>query len=345
MEMAIPCVWILLGILQGRYLQMLKRLGAMAAGGVLALFITAALLWSKGILVAAWDASILYNFAYMGNRASILSSILPGFGYLGVVAWITLLGYAGAIYLGFQMLRTKKINPFVILMIILWPIEIWLSSLSGRGYMHYFVNWLPAVAILSGGLYYIAAPVLFSQKFIAFLNTEKIPMALAALFAVTLGYSRVADYSRAFTTVLFDRKYGVEEINLVSLYVRRNTNPTDTVLDWVQSGVNYMADRDSPTPYLWYPEYLASPITPQLENGFFNDLTSHPPEIIVDAYQVAPDDILSIDPNIRQNQINDRKGLLIGRASNLDKTLEFIQSHYEIETVIEGFVVYRLTNP
>ncbi len=345
MEVAIACAWIILGFVQRNYLLTLKRLGMMSAGGGLALLITAIFLWSRGILVAAWDAAILYNFAYMGNHASILSSILPGFQYLGVVAWITLLGYGAAIFMGFQMVRTKKFNALIVLMIVLWPIEILLSSLSGRGYMHYFVNWLPAVALLCGGLYQISASMLFSPKFIAFLNTEKIPLTLAALFAMALGFSRVMDYSRAFTTVLFDRKYGVEEINLVSLYIRRNTNPNDTVLDWVQSGVNYMAERDAPSPFLWYPEYLASPITPQLVDGFYNDLTSNPPEIIVDAYQVAPDDILSIDPTIRQNQLNAGKGLFAGRAVNLDKTLEFIQTHYEIETVIEGEVVYRLVNP
>lgn len=90
---------------------------------------------------------------------------------------------------------------------------------------------------------------------------------------------------------------------------------------------------------------MVSPISPKLVNGFYNDLTSHPPEVIVDVYQVAPDDIFSLDPNIRQNRLNGSKGLIIGRASNFDKTLEFIQNHYEIETVIDGYVVYRLNSP
>jgi hypothetical protein len=153
------------------------------------------------------------------------------------------------------------------------------------------------------------------------------------------------DYSHAFGALFFDRKLGVEDINQVSLYVRRNTNPKDKVLDWVQSGINYMAQRDAPSAYLWYPEYLPSRITSTLVDGFYRDITTNPPEIIVDSYLVAPDDILSLDQGIRYAQINAGKGLIVGRASNLDQVLQFIQTHYKKETVIDGNVVYRLIKP
>jgi hypothetical protein len=228
---------------------------------------------------------------------------------------------------------------------VLWPVEILLSSLSGRGYMHYFINWLPSVAILCSFLYQEIASIIFSQKLISFMNTEKIPMAVIFLFAMILGYGRVIDYFHAFNTLLFNREFGVEKINLVSLYIRRNSDPDDTVLDWVQSGLNYMSQRDAPTAYLWYPEYLPSRITNEMEVGFYRDITSNPPEIIVDAYLFAPDDILSLDPLIRQEQTNSGKGILVGKAENVNLVFEFIREHYEVETVIEGNIVYRLIKP
>jgi len=345
MGIAIAISWMIIGIVQHQPLLMIKRLGMMLAGCGTALLCAAIFLMSQGILIDTWNAAIVYNFSYMGDHASILSSIIPGFQYLGMVAWITLIGYVASIVFFIRMLRLKMFDPLMTLLIVLWPIEILLSSLSGRGYMHYFVNWLPAVAILCGYLYYVAAPVLLSEKFTSFLNTEKIPLTAAVLFAMVIGYSRVIDYSRAFGALFFDRKYGVEDINLVSLYIRRNTNPDDKVLDWVQSGINYMSQRDAPTAYLWYPEYLASGVTSKLVDGFYHDITSNPPEIIVDAYLVAPDDILSIDPVIRQQQNNVGKGLFVGRAGNVDQVFDYIQSHYEVETVIEGNVIYRLVKP
>jgi hypothetical protein len=345
MGTAIALSWIIIGIAQHQFLLMGKRLVSMLAGCGLALLCSALFLWKQGILIDAWNAAVIYNFSYIGPHARILSSIDAGFQYLGMVAWIALIGYVAAIALSIRLLRYKVFDPFMILLIVLWPIEIQFSSLSGRDYRHYFINWLPAIAILCGYLYHVAAPVLFSKKLTSFLNTEKLPLTAAVLFAMVLGYGRVLDYSHAFRTLLFDRKLGVEDINLVSLYVRRNTNPGDKVLDWVQSGINYMSQRDAPTAYLWYPEYLPSSFTSNLVDGFYQDLISHPPEIIVDAYLVAPDDILSIDPAIHQQQINGRKGLNAGRASNLDLVFEYIQSHYEVEKDIEGNIIYRLSKP
>ncbi len=317
----------------------------MLAGGGAALLCVAIFLWKQGILIKSWNAAILYNFSYIGDHTKILSSLIPGFQYLGMVAWIALIGYGAAVVFVFRMLKIKKFDPFMILLIILWPVEILMSALSGRGYTHYFINWLPAVAALCGYLYYVAAPVLFSEKLIAFLNSKILPLTIVSLLALVLGYSTVGEYSSTIKSLLFDRGHGVEDINLVSSYVRDNTSPNDKVLDWVQSGINYMSRRDAPSAYLWYPEYLPSQITPRLEDGFYQDLTSNPPEIIVDAYLVAPDDILSIDPAIRQNQIGAGKGLVKGRASNLEKVFDFIKSHYKVEKVIQGNVVYRLITP
>jgi hypothetical protein len=106
-----------------------------------------------------------------------------------------------------------------------------------------------------------------------------------------------------------------------------------------------MSQRNAPTAYLWYPEYLPSQITSKMVDGFYQDITSNPPEIIVDAYLVAPDDILSIDPAVRQQQENAGKGLFVGRANNLNRVFDYINSHYEVETVIDGNVVYRFVNP
>jgi hypothetical protein len=106
-----------------------------------------------------------------------------------------------------------------------------------------------------------------------------------------------------------------------------------------------MAQRDSPTPYLWYPEYLSSPFTLALENGFYKDITLNPPEIIVDAYLVAPDNILSLNKDTRNAQLNAGKGVRTGKADNIDLVFQFIQKHYKVETVIDGDTIYRLIKP
>ncbi len=340
--LAVGICWVIVGFGQKNYRIMLKRLGTMAFGAGIAFLCAAVFLWRQGILRDTWNAAILYNFSYIKGRTNILASIVPGFQFLGLVAWIALLGYAASVFFVIRGLRTKTIDPFIVLLVVLWPVEIGLSSLSGRGYIHYFINWLPAMAVLSGYAFEAFGPVVFTQKLMSFLDAEKIPLAVAVLVAMFLNFGRVVDYAKTAHVLLFDRRQGVEIINPVSEYVRHNTRPTDTVLDWVQSGINYMSERDSPTPYIWYPEYLPSRVTPALENGFYKDLTSKPPEIIVDAYQVAPDDILSLDKNIRFAQLKVGKGIVVGKAQNVDSVFDFIQKNYKVETVIDGYTVYRL---
>ena len=340
--LAIVVCWIIFGPAQKKYYLMVKRLAAMLVGAGLALLLVALFLWWKGILAASWNAAIIYNLFYVKNRTNIWLGIATGFRDFGLVAWIALLGYAGSVVFVIRGLKNRTIDHFIFLLVVLWPIEIFLSSLSGRGYTHYFVLWLPAIALLCGYAYEVLSPVVFTQKLGTFLNKEKNSMTLVALLVIFFNFSSVVEYKKIAEVLLFDRAQGIEAINPVSLYIRRNTKPTDTVLDWVQSGINYMSNRNAPTPYIWYPGYLPSPVTATLENGFYQDITSHPPEIIVDAYLAAPDDTLSLDKNIRYAQLSAGKGLFMGKAENIDSFFDFIYVHYKIETVINGYTVYRL---
>jgi hypothetical protein len=343
--LAIVICWMIVGLAQKKYRVMVNRFVSILAGAGVALLLVALFLWWKRILADAWNAAIIYNFFYINNRTSPWANIVNGFRGLGLVAWIALAGYGGAILFIIRGLKNKMIDPLIFLMAVLWPVEIYLSSLSGRGYTHYFILWLPAIALLCGYAYEVFSPGIFTQKLRSFLNTEKIPMILAVLGVLFINFNSVVEYRKTLNVLLFDRGQGVELINPISLYIRRNTKPTDTVLDWVQSGINYMSKRDSPTRYIWYPGYLPSPITATLVNGFYQDITTHPPEIIVDAYLLAPDNTLSLDKNIRYAQLKAGKGLSMGKADNIDQFFEFIYEHYKIETVINGFTVYRLIKP
>jgi hypothetical protein len=234
------------------------------------------------------------------------------------------------------------LTAIMLFLIVAWPVEVIFSSLSGRGYTHYFVSWLPAIALLGGFLFNSSASQVLSKSFIKFLDDEKFALLISALFVLIFNSANVIDYYRSFSALIFNRAQGIEMVNPVSSYVDDHTGPGDTILDWGQSGINYMTKRNSPTAYLWYPEYLPSSITPLLINGFYSDLTSRPPALIVDSYIVAPDDILSLDPDTRAAQIGSGKGTWAGQAANLEQTFEFIQTHYELEKGLDGYAIYRL---
>ncbi len=344
-EIAIGFTWLCLGIFHRHYLLMFKRLGAILAGGLAGLALVVLFLSTQGILIETWNAAILYNFAYAKGQLRILSSIFQGFEYLGINSWMILLGYGASIYIFIRNIKTHIVQPLILFLVVAVPVEFLLASISGRGYRHYYLTWLPVIALLIGALYQFSDNHLFSKRLISFVNSGKIPMLVATLVIMVTMYGRVADYFRSFYVIFFDRGQGVEGISTVSSYILNHTNPKDTVLDWGLSGVNYMTRRDAPTAYIFYPMFIPSNVSSSLGYGFFQDLLANPPELIVDAYIVNPDNVISLDKQIRHGQITSGKCLDSSRVPYVDQVLQFIEDHYIKETEVEGFDIYRLQVP
>jgi hypothetical protein len=183
----------------------------------------------------------------------------------------------------------------------------------------------------------------FSPRFLEFVNTRTKIALLCMLGACVLIFnSGLAIYWNSFSRILFDRQAGVEKIPPVATYVRNHTDPGVTVLVWGgQAGLNFQSRRDSPTAYLYYPLYVESPFTQRMEDQYLVDLENHPPELIIDAYSAAPDELLSLDPQIRASQI--ARGVMgqVHRPGNLNEVFDYIQSNYHLETIIGEYAVYR----
>jgi hypothetical protein len=152
----------------------------------------------------------------------------------------------------------------------------------------------------------------------------------------------VATYARSFSILLFHRGAGIEKISPAAQYIRSNTSSGDKVLVWGGgAGLNFMARRRSPTAYFFYPLFVSSPLTREMDDGFLEDVTTSPPTLIVDGYIDAPDDVLSIDPEVRSAQIAVGKGQASSPV-HLDQFFAFVQTYYVREATVDGYAVYRL---
>ena len=345
-QIAIILAWAVWAIFNRQVVLFFQRMGSMTLGAIMPLLATAVYFWSLGTLSDAVDAALWYNFAYTGGHTNFQYSILKGFSFLGIPAWITLAGYLLVLILTLKTWRTAFTQPLKLLLLFFWPVEVALSGLSGRGYDHYFVSWAPAMALTCGFLYHTLSSQAKIKNTAQLLNRlAEIILTVITLLVLFFNREIVLEYRRTFLDILVDHKTSYEISTPLIEYIQEHTRPDDPVLAWGgQAGINYMAQRQAPTAYLWYPLYLDSPLTPALNQGFFEDISHNRPELVIDAYSDAPEDVLSLNPDKRLDQLNSGNYWLnlSEKTTNLKQVYAFFDTYYTLETNIGQYGVYRL---
>ncbi len=329
---------LVLSLLQ-RNPKQLWQIGLSSFAGFAAIAAAAFLFFAwQGTLQQMLDSSLLYNLYYTGEHFDSSVMFRNGWRIFGWGLLVPLFGYG---WLLWQAL-TRRANAFTVLGLIALPLEIWLSSLSGRGYTHYFMTWLPVFFLLASITWSVVALWALSPAANGLLHRAPvIVFAIAALFLNKGVAERASLYAMSFQRLVFDRGAGVQRVNPISEYLQHNTREDETVFVWgADAGINFLARRDAHTPFLRYPLMIDSPITGDMAGRFYQDLVTRPPAYIVDLYSSNYDNILSLDPNIRDAQVASGKPFN-GVPGNIQQVLQFIGDHYLPETTFGKVTVYR----
>jgi hypothetical protein len=306
-------------------------------GVLVPILITVAYFWSQGLLRDLWGGAILLNLSYSSTTVSSSSPLVAGFQYLQVAAWMGVLGYVAILF----NIKKSFGNPsfFVLIFLLLgWPLAIALSDPAGRNYGHYFMNWLPFIALLSGlALYTLGAKVSAVGRMLEATS----PYAFVVALILAVGYLGVCgglgEYQKAMDRVL--NKPDKEIRSPYAVYAENHTRPGEYVLFWAHLlGENYMSNRDAPYSTLPYPTLVESEITKQLNDDFMQDVLSHPPVLIVDMGRLDP---LSLDPVIRADQRKHGLGWKFP-PDNLEEFFSFVEKNYYLEAQKQGKSIYRL---
>lgn len=299
----------------------------------------------NGTFPAMFNAAITYNFYYSGTGHGFNLNVLNG---LMAIGWPAFTALAGYIVVLAQLLRRKlrSIFPihFTALFLIGWPVEIILSSLSNKNYTHYFISWLPALALLNLALSVIYFRHIFSAEFLELLE-DRWRGFLLIILGLLFGYvvsGAIAEFKDDFVRLAFERAKGTERTYPVAHYVQDNTKSDDYVLTWGAFPViNYLSRRDSPTAYLFYPAYEKSPYLDKMSGDFYREVTTKHPALIVDAYSMSPDYVLSLNPANRASQFKTNSSQLY-QPPYQDQIFNFVAQNYQLVESIDGFEVYRL---
>ena len=281
------------------------------------------------------DQTFRFNFVY--STTSLLSKLEAPF----MGTWI--LSRTGISFIGFTafilgVLSFSKVHSLVQLALIAFPLELVLSSISGISPPHYFMAWLPSLAVLSS---------FFAHSILRFMKGKRgktLAFALAVSFSIpSLGltfyiYSGLGS-CEAVGLMLIPSYHFSECKNpksQVSEYIRANTNPDEYVLIWGFAGsLNFLSGRSSPSRFTYhYPLFLQGYTNQTITNGFLEDIVKKPPLLVIDAssdhFRVPP-----LDPRKREGWSG---GVIL---SPMEDFFEFFNSNYRFIESIEDWQIYE----
>lgn len=334
---------ILLCLMKHQYQVLLLRLGTIAVGALTITAIPIIYFWQKDLLLELYNATIAFNIVY--SETQIIARLNPlrtGFLLLGASAWIALIGFLLSFL---SMVRSFRkpitLDAITLFLTVGWLAVIPFSDPASRGYTHYYMNWLPLVALSSGVLFsFLEEKILARARLGAGSQVWDNVVVLLLVIAVLVMSKAGVSYLRSFERLSKNSGLLSGRRSTLSLYVNRQTAPDELVYFWGgHPGENFMSQRDAPTPYLYYPLYLKSDLSNQINAAFLQTITEKKPVLIVDMnYGRA----LSFDPETRAAQLAsglDRAHL----PDNLDSVYDFIEANYYLEATVSDRKIYRLT--
>lgn len=309
-------------------------LGALSIAIIVFVFFT----WHNA-MNSFFDQVFHYNYMYsaptLGNR---INAILYGFRIFSAsgISFLALLSFIIAIFylfLGKNYIENRS-RSLVYLSIIGVPIELFLVSISGRSYNHYYITLLPILAILSSFFAYTITKSA-NQSEVVF-RSKKIKMTTILLFPLLLSMILMPTYSILTNLRPPDLNQDVR-YNTIK-YIRNSTNISDYVLMWgAETSINFVTNRQSPTRFVYqYPLYTQGYQNDAMVKEFLNDIRFNKPILIIDSSPSNPS-IPPINRSLRDKwKPTSEFGQPWGLLPEMNDVFEYIDSHYELKRTIGG---------
>ncbi len=254
-----------------------------------------------GQLGEMWNAAYTFNFFYANASFGYrLDTLEMGIGLLAQsgILFTGLGGWLLGLYLTGRRSLAPPVNALIALGLLLLPIELILSSLSGRLYPHYFISTLPVIAVLSGLLLHRALP---TAQPAPFWELRWMPTAL-----LSAGLMLIASINPLNEIMKPPLPVSTEQglPARVASFLDRNTQPTDYVLVWGATASIYTAsERTGSSRYVNnYTLFMPGFSTPDLIQAYIDELIRRPPAYIIDT-ALTDGRFSPLDPQGRQNWV------------------------------------------
>jgi hypothetical protein len=166
-------------------------------------------------------------------------------------------------------------------------------------------------------------------------------LSAGVIAVIILGYWGVfSEYAATFQHVSSGQR-PVQYETTLETYVSEHTAPNETVLSWGgQAGINFLTRRDAPTAYIFYPLFVPSAFTERASHQFYEDLSGHPPTLILDLSAADPSkELVPLSVTDPVKWLEER-GLYA--PPYLAEFVSFVQANYAAKEDINLVVIYRL---
>ena len=214
-----------------------------------------------------YNAAFTYNFSYSKQSiGTTISSIIKSTRTYEV-SLIMLL----ALLISVVSIIKKRLNFITILLLFWIPIELYFSNMSGRGYPHYFMMWVPTIVLSTAFVvnYFKAEFISKEKRFVVVLITTFLFFQIPIFNTIS-----------AYKNLLSSKKSNNE---LIADYVN-STYKSKSILVWGNESTIYnLTDKRAPVTNFYQTLFkVNSPITKQMIADFTTQIKINPPEIIID---------------------------------------------------------------
>ncbi len=276
-------VWLAMGVYWlFRWRDSRARIAWSVVGGLSVLTAVSAVLAAVGAWAEYWDATVVYNLAY--SDPSLYDILDAGDSLARHMSWVALplaVGWCAGVWHQFRGEKRgeafERILPFAL---ILGPIEVALTLMSGFPWSHYYLALLPVGVVYVGFLVWlVASNKLVAPAFLTFL----LMLAVVNFHFVPTHYPRIKD---AVYGIMRPGTAGPvpNADERAAELVKQATDADDTILVWgAQTRIYLLAGRDSPTRFFYQYPLLKPGYADEVNRGeFISDVISARPAMIID---------------------------------------------------------------
>ena len=273
-----------------------RRIAWMALGAIIVFGVIGIYFAFNKSLGSLLDAVFIYNYYYSKLEEISWQAVTKGFDILSFLIPLAALGLVGLIIFlaRYWAKGEKEADPikarFAFFVLIAVPIQLYLSLLSGRRYMHYYIAWLPVLALLVGFLIFwlqkMAGWVLSESRYKNILN-----ILIAGGFVIAFGLQpvvyRMPRLYHLLNAIWSEKSlpppdYSVVQEGAYIEYILTHTQPDDYILFWGNASLyNFLAEREAPSRFVYTYAFGVPGYTSQeMVDELLLDITQKKPMII-----------------------------------------------------------------
>ncbi|MFH1844373.1 MAG: glycosyltransferase family 39 protein [bacterium] len=288
---------------------------------------------------AMWEAAFRFNLSYtavdLSRRLQVLGSGIErvSWSFGALLVWLLVLVRR----LARKPMSTGRRGLFHDLVLIGVPLEMAAGSVSGRAYSHYFILWLPLLAVAVAELF----GFLWQR---AGVSRHRSVLARGLMLALVAAAGCGLRFQKLDTLYTQMRDPGADAaVKAAVKWITQNTNRDDRILMYgAEARVLALSGRRSATRYVYqYPLVTRHYGSDELAGQFLDDLRRFPPLAIFDTNNALFPPLAVRARASWRLPANENFSVYGPPPPAMDAFYDLVEREYRPTAVLEGWTLYQ----